>query len=189
MKIDQIVHCTKCKRPILDHEWDRKTQLAYCFGCDLYFPISDVSHIREEITVPNGTNTFTIRRTKNELELKIRYFRNYSFFSLINQHGLNELSMFYIPLIYLLNYTKVTVTPQFLKIENEPFDHLLPMSFYSSKIVEQLYVKPYSTKSAGLFARITNIGEVALLWNLKQSTLMFFEQEIERILGIEDENI
>jgi len=191
---DKILHCVRCKRPILEHEYNDKSGLAYCFGCDYYFPLAyTLSHKREEIIVPNGTNTFYISQRKNKLEIKLKWFRNFKLTSLLKQCQ-DEVSFVLASMVYLFNYTHIVVSKDSIRIDNKPFDHILPMTFYSSHIVEQLYVKLKPSKwglidSYCLYGRIKGVGEVALLWDLKETTLLFFEQEIERVLGIEDEDI
>lgn len=92
---------------------------------------------------------------------------------------------------YLFNRTKVIATKDYLQVEHRPLD-VLPGAFFSAAQIEQLSVLPTllwegsKRTQATLFVRLKNGEEYDILWDLETDVLLYLEQEIERLLGIED---
>ncbi|HNL37833.1 MAG TPA: hypothetical protein PKH43_01830, partial [Saprospiraceae bacterium] len=92
---------------------------------------------------------------------------------------------------YFFNRTKVIVTKDYLQIEHRPLD-VLPGAFFSAAQIDQLSVRPIllwegsKRTQASLFVRLKNGEEYDILWDLETNVLLYLEQEIERLLGIED---
>ncbi|MBL7804577.1 MAG: hypothetical protein JNL02_12625 [Saprospiraceae bacterium] len=92
---------------------------------------------------------------------------------------------------YLFNRTKVIATKDYLQVEHRPID-VLPGAFFSAAQIEQLSVRPTllwegsKRTQATLFVRLKNGEEYDILWDLETDVLLYLEQEIERLLGIED---
>jgi Zn-finger domain-containing protein len=193
MNIESTI-CEICKRPILKHEVD--DGIAYCYGCNHYFPAKRiVSRKRNEIVIPGGSDFIRYRIEQDALEVSFRWFKNYHItrFDIDNQ---NETGSLYGLLAYLFNRTTIKVTSQFIMIQHKPFE-ILPLVYYRSDLITQLYVKETDItkklsgeiKEYGLYARFRNETEDIWLWGLKKRVLLFIEQEIERVLKISDEKI
>lgn len=92
---------------------------------------------------------------------------------------------------YFFNRTKVIATKDYLQVEHRPLD-VLPGAFFSAAQIEQLSVLPTllwegsKRTQATLFVRLKNGEEYDILWDLETDVLLYLEQEIERLLGIED---
>ena len=187
---NEIVYCNICNRPVLRHDIDLETGIVYCYGCHHYFPFESKSkRSREEIVTPRGTDFIRLRILRDELEIKIKWNRNFKFWkALINDS--EGFPRFFILLAALFNRTRIEVRSGYIKIDHGPID-LLPMVFYSANIIRQIHVEPVGWNSGqnssfGLYAELTSGKEELLIWNLKRSTLLFIEQEIERVLKIID---
>lgn len=94
---------------------------------------------------------------------------------------------------YFLNRTRVRVTAEYIWIEHKPMD-VLPTVFFHARQIEQLFVREvcataylgFPTRCPTLFLKLKNGEEFDILWDLRLDLLLYLEQEIERILGIED---
>jgi hypothetical protein len=192
------INCNICKRPVLDQEVDHKEGIAHCFGCNHYFPIEERSkRKREEILIPNGTDVLRLRLLKDELQIKIRWFRNYKpWRSFFGANPKNSTFQLFVLIAYFFNRTEIEVNQRYIRIEHKPVD-LLPMAFYSKSYVKQFFVRKLTGQwwvdagfaEYGLFALLRTGEEKLLLWDMKRTTLLFIEQEIERVLKIEDQEV
>jgi hypothetical protein len=189
--MEKIIHCTRCKRPLLNREVDPEEGIGYCYGCDYYFPLASKTIIkRDETIIPSGASFIRLHLDRRELEIKIRWIKNYSLSRALLSNSEEKFTPLLSFLAFFLNRTEIQVTSHYLKIEHKPID-LLPMTFYPAGYVKQLYVKPITDNilvpdTLGLYAVLVTGEDKLLLWNLKKRTLLFIEQEIERILEIED---
>ena len=88
----------------------------------------------------------------------------------------------------IFNKTRITVDRNQLLIKHTPIEFLLPLVMYSSSYVKQLYVRKADPNYElyGLHALLSDGREEKLLWDLDKNVLLFIEQEIERVLGIDD---
>lgn len=187
-----LINCTKCKRPILDHEQDVDKGIGHCRGCDFYFLLSDkVKRKRKEIVIPNGASYIRLTIEENSLEMRIRWFRNYSMRKVFKESLINGIpgSLYYLS-AYFVNKTFVKVENNILEIKHTPID-VLPYVYYKSSYVKQLYVERIGSymKTFALYAQLSDGRKEKLLWDLDKKVLLFIEQEIERIFGIEDEHV
>jgi len=71
---------------------------------------------------------------------------------------------------------------------------MLPMTYYHPGYIKQLFVREYSTDldiatRYALYAVLQTGEERRLLYNLRKNVLLFLEQEIERLFGIEDQKV
>lgn len=187
-----IINCTKCKRPILEHEADEGEGVGYCRGCNFYFLLSDkVDRKRKEIIIPNRSSYIRLTLEENSLEMTIRWFRNYSLRKFTIELLSENLSSIIYLGAYFINKTTVKVEKGVLEVKHTPFD-LLPYIYYNASYVKQLYVKKmggWFFKTHGMYAKLSDGREEKLLWDLDKNVLLFIEQEIERIFGIEDEKV
>lgn len=187
---DEIIWCNICNRPVLNHEIDFETGIAYCYGCHHYFPLKLKSKkSRDEIVIPHKTDFIRLRIMRDELEIRIKWSRNFQFWKSLNNGSGGFHGLFTI-LATLLNRTTIEVRSGYIKIDHTPID-LLPMTFYSSRIIKQFKVEPLGFSSEphdshGLYVLLTSGQKVLLLWDLKKTTLLFIEQEMERVLKIVD---
>lgn len=191
--IQERTYCSICNRPILNHDIDFETGIAYCYGCNHHFPLHVKSTKgRDEIVIPQGTDFIRLRILRNELEISLNWRRNYQIWKALRDKTGGFPGLF-ITLAFLFNRTTIEVRSGYIKIDHIPFD-LLPMFFWSSDSIKQLSIKPKedegwiteSDSSIGLYAELTSGKSELLLWGLKKSTLLFIEQEIERVLKIVD---
>lgn len=194
LKLEEIANCNMCHRPVVDHDIDAETGIAYCYGCHHYFSLNVKSKKhREEIVIPQGTDFIRLRILRDEIDIRIKWSRNYKFWkSLFNQS--DGFPAFLGVLAFLINKTTIEVREGYIKIDHSPID-ILPMVFYSASIIKQFEVRPImdgglfsivSNSDYGLYAHFTSGKEELLIWDLKKSTLLFIEQEIERVLKIVD---
>ena len=162
--------------------------IAYCYGCNHYFPVQLTSkRNRDEIVIPEGTDFLRLRILRDELEIKIKWSRNFQFWKALSK---KEFPGIFIAFALIFNRTVIEVKPRYIKIDHRPFD-ILPMAFYSSRVIKQFQVEPMGFDSAsgssyGLYVLLSSGNKVLLLWNLKKTTLLFIEQEMERVLKIAD---
>ena len=192
----EIIHCIKCKRPILDHEVDKNENMVYCRGCNYYFPIyKKTRRRRNESVIPIGTNYIRYRILKDELEISFNWFRNYRLDHVTLNSLFDEFTMASSILAFLINKTKIHVSKNYIRIDHKPID-VLPMVFYHANYIKQLFVKKLEKNfwkgqsifglSYGLYVLLKNGKEELWIWDLNKKTLLFIEQEIERTLGITD---
>ena len=180
--------CTTCKRPILEHEVDESKGVGYCYGCNHYFILGElIDRKRKEIVIPNGTSFIRLRIEEESMEIVINWFKNYSLKNLILELLDQDEKAIISFIAYLFNKTVVKVENKILEIKHKPLE-LLPYVYYRSSYVRQLYVKKIGRifKTYGLFAQLSDGNEEMLIWDLDKNILLFIEQEIERIFGIED---
>ena len=141
---------------------------------------------------PSGSDYLRYRLNHHELKLTIKWRKNYQFpFHKTGRMGTN-FSFFFSLLTMLLNRTIITATPRSLQIITRPIDYV-PMSYYPRQLIYQLYVKKVDFFMGrphhggyGLYIELTDGQEVLLLWDLMEKTLLFIEQELERVLDIDD---
>ena len=186
--LNELLHCKKCKRPILKHEQNLETGIVYCYGCNYYFPNStSTNRKREEISIPNRTSHIRLRLMEDSLEIVIKWFGNYSLRYILKEILSEKITAPVSFLGYLFNKTIIKVDKKVLHIDHLPID-LLPMTYYQSAYVKQLYIKlvDSTAQTYGLYALLANGEEQKLIWNLNKRTLLFIEQEIERVIGIDD---
>ncbi|MFK8104088.1 MAG: hypothetical protein AB8G15_16260 [Saprospiraceae bacterium] len=186
--MNELLHCKKCKRPILKHEQNLAAGIVYCYGCNYYFPhLISTDRKREEISIPNRTSYIRLRLMEDSLEIVIKWFGNYSLRYILKEILSEKITAPVSFLGYLFNKTIIKVDKKVLRIDHLPID-LLPMTYYQSAYVKQLYIKPVDStaQTYGLYTLLTTGEEQKLIWNLNKRTLLFIEQEIERVIGIED---
>jgi len=185
-ELTENIYCNLCNRPILIQDVDFETGVACCYGCNHFFLLEHTSNRpRKEIVIPHGTDFIRLRLLRDELEIRIRWNRNYQFWKAYDENSQGFPKLFIIAAA-LLNKTTIEVRSGYIKIDHGPID-LLPMTFYSAKIISQFHVESLSFDSSyGLYALLNTGKKVLLLWNLKKTTLLFIEQEIERVLKIAD---
>lgn len=193
--MEKDIFCPKCKRPIPDPDITGDNGIVYCRGCNFYFlDIIETDRKRSEIKIPNGSSVLRLRLEENSIGIKFRWFGNYRFTQvLVDVLGdvlKEEMNSVISVLSYFINRTEVNVTEKMLTIVHKPID-LLPDTYFQRHYVKQLFVRKIDSKSKisdcyGLYAKVSTGEERILLWNLHKNVLLFLEQEIERIFGIED---
>jgi len=173
--------CPKCKRAIPEPDEEVKSGISYCYGCHQYFPSNQkTNRNRQEIIIPHNTSVLRLRLGENSIQI-IK--------DLVEQETFGLFSVF----AYFFNTTYVYVNENELKIEHKPVE-VLPVTYFAKHYVKQLYVKEIEssanfTKCYGLWAEVTTEHDVLLLYNLDKRVLLYLEQEIERIFGIEDKEV
>ena len=182
----RLFQCLKCKHKIASRHLNEETKILFCDRCNYYFP-SSISSIRKKdvIRIPNRSSNIRFWIEEDSLKIKFKWLGNYSLIEIVNE--LQYYSSF--PFIgYLFNKTIITVDRKVISIDHKPLD-LLPMTYYESKKIKQLYVKSIDSLvvTYGLFAILENGQEIRLIWNLNQLILLFIKQEIEKV--IRNENI
>jgi hypothetical protein len=171
----------------------RDQEIAYCYGCHHYFSIHEnPDRKREEILLPLGANMLRYREDRSELELSIKWRNNLELSKVLKKEYHAQAPSLFFALGFLFNTTTIRATRKFLEIKTTPLD-ILPYTYYTTQWIKQFYVSifrlgPYNNYSngPGLFIEFKNGREKLLLWDLKEETLLFIEQELERVMGIED---
>ena len=201
--MEEPTYCIRCKRPILDHEIDLETGIAYCYGCNYYFPLQQQSvRRRAETVIPGGASYIRLRIFEDEVRIRIRWIRNYNFRQLFFSDEQTENFILYKLLAWLINRTEIKASRRFIYIRHLPLD-TLPTVFYGAYQVEGLYVKlvpkellarhnllvQYFVPVYGLFGRLAGGKEQLWIWGLRKRALLFIEQEVERAMGIEDQEV
>ena len=191
-----FIHCERCKRPIPDCDATRESNIAYCYACNFYFPVpKEIARTRRDTWLPNGAESLRLRVLKDELTISIRWLKNYRLGGLLVPDFLDTPLPFKLAAL-LLNTTTITADKNTIRIEHKPLD-LLPFVFYQVSHIEQLFVRQVDRLATEqiflrhayfnvLNAKLKTGEEVTWLWNLKLETLLFIEQELERVTGIED---
>ncbi len=193
------ISCEKCKRPILDIDINKKKNECYCYGCDHRFKIPRLAfRQRGELMIPDGANYLRHRTFENSLEISFKWAQNLDFD--LTKHldefpdKLPNVSKI---LAYLINKTTIVADKKSIKIEHKPID-VLPSVYYNAKLIKQLFVRKIKIKTNlipiiaksdnqyGLFTQFKNGKEELWFWGLKKNTLLFIEQELERLWGLED---
>jgi hypothetical protein len=146
---------------------------------------------RKEVVIPKGADFIRLRILRDELEIRIKWNRNYTLGSTVTGAS-GGWGPFIIILATLFNKTIIEVRVDYIKIDHGPID-LLPMVFYPSRMVKQLHVSLIrderyrdADSAYGLYAELKSGKKELLIWDLKKTTLLFIEQEIERVLKIVD---
>lgn len=184
-----LLHCPKCKRYIPESDEEVRVGISYCYGCEYYFPSSEkTSRNRKEIIVPHLTSALRLRLEENSITINFRWFGNYSTKVLLENLAKHEGFGVLYSLAILINKTRVHANDKQLIIEHKPMN-LLPTTIFDKNYVEQLYVHKLPSMQYGLWAKVKNGEDVLLLYNLDKRVLLYLEQEIERIFGIEDKEI
>jgi len=122
-------------------------------------------------------------------------FENIIFLSIHLIVGLGLI--YYLASVYM-NYTDIIVTNSYLEISQRPIPNpFSPTISIRPDEIEQLYVSKYveSTSNGqtnyayGLHAILKNRKKVLLLKGMNRETQLYIEQEIERYLNIQDQDI
>lgn len=194
MPTKKSIACPLCKRDINTGHPQKKEGLLYCYGCNFEFSAKqDLTGTIEEIPIPKGVDSVRLRLVQNSLEIKVSWFRCFNYWRFLRHQGRHGL-IAVIPLLF--NKTTITANRHLLLIDHKPVDYLPPVR-YERHYIKQFYVKElvyYSTfflteTTHGLYAKVSTGEEKLLLWNLKESTLLFLEQEIERVMGIKNKPV
>jgi hypothetical protein len=186
----ELIHCNLCNRPILLHDIDNESNIAYCYGCNYYFPLGLQSvNPRDEIVIPLATSFIRLRILRDELTIIIKWNRNFQLLNALYSPD-RIFPKPFIAFAKLFNRTKIVIQSDFIKIDHGPVD-ILPMVFYSSKKIRQVFVAPleldaHQTSRFGLYLQLSSGNHELIMWDLKKTTLLFIEQEIERVLKIRD---
>ncbi len=146
---------------------------------------------REEIIIPNDASSLRLRLEENSVEIKFRWYKNYRFTKIVTDFLFEDFKGLASAFAFLFNKTKVVVNQDNIEIKHTPLK-LLPNATYKSQDVKQLYVKRIPQRmmlAIGLYVSLKSGEEKILLWNLDDRVLLFLEQEIERVLGIEDKEV
>jgi hypothetical protein len=109
---------------------------------------------------------------RDELEIRIKWNRNYQFWKALNTEP-DGFSRLFVAIAALINRTIIEVRSGYIKIDHGPID-ILPMTFYSSRIIKQLQVEPIGFKFRAKFKSwvvcTADFGKkVLLLWNYKKN--------------------
>lgn len=187
--VEPTINCTKCKRPVLEHQTDANKGVSYCYGCNLHFLVeSEIERKRDEIIIPNRTSYLRLRIERDSLHIQIKWFGNYSIRQIIRDLMTENPRFLFSMIAFFVNRTTVSVNRGTLTIQHKPID-VLPFVHYRASYVKQFYVKQKDRvlDTYGLYVRLRNGREEMLIWDLDKQVLLFIEQEIERVFRIEDQ--
>ncbi len=112
-------------------------------------------------------------------------------------HLLVGLGLLYNTMKMFVNYTDVYITDDRIHIAQKPLSWFTKEVNISTRDVKQLYVSRYVSSTTngqanyayGLHAVLKNGKSIKLIKGLNKETQLYLEQEIERFLEIEDENV
>jgi len=188
MSYSEKIHCVLCKRELFHLDIHEMDGLIYCLGCNHYFPrASKVRRQREEIVIPNGTDVLRLRLERDELTVKLVWRKNYSFSELMD----NFINVNWF--VYMMNKTIVEANPRFLRIQHKPFEADMPLVYFATSSIKQLHVDKSRIKTEydyywadSLIVELHSGHVTPILWNLDKTSLLYLEQEIERVMKIED---
>ena len=125
--MNKIVHCIKCKRQILEHEVDKENQIVYCYGCNFYFPLGEQNfREREEIKIPNGTSYIRLRINEDSLEIKVKWFGNYSLMQIMKEYLDEDITAIFSTIAYFINRTTIEANQKSVS-----YTHLTLPTIYS----------------------------------------------------------
>ena len=188
--MDSKYHCEICKRPVMNMDVKVDNNLAYCRPCHHFTPLNvQVIRKREEIYIPEGLSIIRLGMFDKELTIEVDWKKNFLHAQLLEK----DLFVSYPERLVarMLNKTVIKVDPKMIKIIHHPLK-ILPDIYYFSQNIKQIFIrKPerinhFTGKGHALYIENDKGQKEAWIYNFRLETLLYLEQEIERILGIKD---